>query len=107
MLKVMRFWLLASFVLALSCFAPSCAETIVMDPEEEMPIVVNCVLTNDGMDHSGIITQYLDLYYAKRPSEAVQTPISDAKVTVKGRGQIAKIPSTFVGIRVERRKMAV
>lgn len=97
MLKVMRFWLLASFVIAFSCLAHSCAETIVMDPEEEMPIVVNCVLTNDGMENSGIVTQYLDLYYAKRPSEAVLTPISDAKVIVKGRGQIAKIPSSFVG----------
>ena len=68
MLKVIRFWLLASFVIAFSCLAHSCAETIVMDPEEEMPIVVNCVLTNDGMGNSGILKQFLPRFLMPRLS---------------------------------------
>ena len=55
----------------------SCVEPIVMDPLEEMPVVVTCVLTREHQ------AQYLDLYYAKRPSEEKATPITDATVVVK------------------------
>ena len=76
----------------------SCVEPIVMDPLEEMPVVVNCVLTRkivSNIDHGILVygfsselpTQKLYLYYAKRPSEKEYTPISDATVKVSGGGQ--------------------
>lgn len=60
--------------------ATSCVEYIVMDPCEEMPVVVNCVLTTDEV-------QTLDLYRAKRPSESGYASIADASVIVSGNGQ--------------------
>lgn len=72
--------------------AVSCVEPIVMDPLEEMPVVVQCVLTREGFGYgpteAGMETpvQYLDLFYARRPSETGQRVISDAKVVVKGGG---------------------
>ena len=57
--------------------AVSCVEKIVLDPMEEMPVVVNCVLMTERT------TQELDLYYAKRPSETAYVPITDAKVVVR------------------------
>ena len=74
----------------------SCVEPIVMDPLEEMPVVVNCVLTREvkqGIGFGGttlygfsleLPTQKLYLYYAKRPSEKEYTSISDATVKVSG-----------------------
>ena len=67
----------------------SCVETIVMDPLEEMPVVVNCVLTRDGQGPEvfGGMTfttpeQKLYLYYAKSPSGGDYMAIKDAEVTV-------------------------
>ena len=81
----------------------ACVEPIVMDPLEEMPVVVNCVLTResspisgyypvDKIDHilhpeieTGFVppTQKLYLFYAKKPSESKYETISDAEVSVK------------------------
>ena len=62
--------------------AVCCVEPIVMDPMEEMPVVVNCVLTGDRE------MQYLDLYYAKRPSASAVDTIKDASVVVTSRDSI-------------------
>lgn len=64
-------------ILTVALLLSSCVEPIVMDPLEEMPVVVTCVLTREHQ------AQYLDLYYAKRPSEEKATPITDATVVVK------------------------
>ena len=74
---------------------PACTEAIIMDPLEEMPLVVSCVLSRDGgwyeehpeeeRDYTPP-AQYLDLYYAQRPSESVRRVISDAAVQVTGPG---------------------
>lgn len=73
----------------------SCVEPIVMDPLEEMPVVVSCVLSRDGgwyeehpeeeRDYTPP-AQYLDIYYAQRPSASVRRVISDAAVQVTGPG---------------------
>ena len=70
----------------------SCVEPIVMDPLEEMPVVVNCVLTRDGQMpeiYSGMTfttpEQKLYLYYAKSPSGSDYVVIKDAEVTVSER----------------------
>ena len=66
-----------------------------MDPLEEMPVVVSCVLSRDGgwyeehPEEERYYTppvQYLDLYYAQRPSESVRRVIIDAAVQVTGPG---------------------
>lgn len=63
--------------------AVSCVEPIVMDPMEEMPVVVQCVLERNESEKEGTTpTQYLDLYYARRPSEDSLRRIRDAKVEV-------------------------
>lgn len=77
---------------ALAAFS-SCVDPISLDPMEEMPLVVNCVLTrpdnqwdipddNDVFDYRETSPQYLDLYRAKRPSETGYQIISDARVAV-------------------------
>lgn len=66
-------------ILTVALLLSSCVEPIVMDPLEEMPVVVNCVLQR------GRAAQYLDLHYAKRPSEAKAIPITDATVIVTGK----------------------
>lgn len=63
----------------IAMLAASCVEPIVMDPLDEMPVVVSCVLER------GHQAQYLDLHYAKRPSETKATPITDATVVVTGK----------------------
>lgn len=55
----------------------ACTEQIVMDPQEEMPIVVNCVLTDTD-------SQYLNLYYSKRPSENDYRVIDNADISISG-----------------------
>ena len=78
----------------------SCVEPIVMDPLEEMPVVVMCTLIRDldtlRMDQLfqpekyGLVeqpVQYLDLNYARRPSDDRYTQITDASVTVTGAGK--------------------
>ena len=69
--------------------ASSCVEPIVMDPLEEMPVVVNCVLTRerDPGKNDVIPVQTLNLFYAKRPSDKEYLTISDAVVKVSGAGQ--------------------
>lgn len=57
----------------------SCVEHIEMDPEEKMPVIVNCVLENTD-------TQHLDLYYAKRPLQSSRIPIENAEVSITGGG---------------------
>ena len=57
--------------------AVSCVEPITLDPMEEMPIVVTCVLTTETAEQS------LNLFYAKRPSETGYVSIPDAKVVVR------------------------
>ncbi len=85
-------------VVITSLLAASCVEPIVMDPLEEMPVVVNCVLTREvyrDLDYgtpvysfpSELPAQKLYLYFAKRPSEKEYTPINDATVKVSGGGQ--------------------
>ena len=81
-----------------------CVEPIILDPEEEMPLVVNCVLERPyewwwEMDESQyyqgypadkvIPTQYLDLVYARRPSETEVRKMDDAEVCIfDGRNQL-------------------
>lgn len=74
----------------------SCIEPIVMDPMEEMPVVVSCILTRDGdsnMEHPEDYSdyeppmQYLDLFYARTPSQEGYEPIDDAVVRVTGFGE--------------------
>ena len=58
----------------------SCVEDINLDPMEEMPVVVTCVLTTETTEQS------LELFYAKRPSETGYVSIPDAKVVVRDDG---------------------
>jgi len=81
-------------IITVALLLSSCVEPIVMDPLEEMPVVVNCVLTRDnwGVDYEqrpGYKTpvQRLYLYYAKRPSEKEYSFIDDASVKVIGGGR--------------------
>ena len=73
------------YLLALA-FLTSCVEPIVMDPLEEMPPVVCCVLTRDGKfaDYGDAPVQSLKLYYARRPLESkyVDIPDADVKITM-------------------------
>ena len=73
-------------IITVALLLSSCVEPIVMDPLEEMPVVVNCVLhsTTPGLDAE---EQTLDLYYAARPSAKEYAKISNASVIVSGGGQ--------------------
>ena len=86
---------IVSIISGLMCIG--CAEPIVLDPEEEMPLVVNCVLERpydwwleleDNIRYHGypedldFPMQYLDLFRAKRPSETEARKIKDAKVCI-------------------------
>lgn len=69
--------------------AVSCVEPITLEPAEEMPVVVQCVLERtttllEIQEEFPVAPepQYLDLYYAKRPSERDYRKISDAKVQI-------------------------
>lgn len=55
-----------------------------MDPLEEMPPVVCCVLTRDGKsaDYGDTPVQSLKLYYARRASETGYVSIPDASVSI-------------------------
>lgn len=67
----------------------ACTEPIVMDPLEEMPVVVNCVLKRErqGSGTSNAITeQKLWLYYAKSSAGEGYVAVEDADVTVSGGG---------------------
>ena len=64
----------------LTFLAVSCVEAINLDPMEEMPVVVTCVLTTETTEQS------LNLFYAKRPSETGYVSIPDAKVVVRDDG---------------------
>ena len=61
----------------LAFLAVSCVEPITLDPMEEMPVVVTCVLTTETAEQS------LNLFYAKRPSETEYVSIPGAKVAVR------------------------
>lgn len=72
---------LRSAYLSITAFlAVSCVEEINLDPMEEMPVVVTCVLTTETTEQS------LELFYAKRPSETGYVSIPDAKVVVRDDG---------------------
>lgn len=74
---------LLPYLLALALLA-SCVEPITMDPLEEMPPVVCCVLTRDGKfaDYGDAPVQSLKLYYARRPLESKYVDIPDAEVII-------------------------
>ena len=79
---------------ALLIVSGSCVEPVVMDPMEEMPVVVSCVLTRNGLTEYDVRqrpydvpTQKLTLFYAKRPTESGYKYITDAKITVSGGGE--------------------
>ena len=79
MLRAKHYWRSLSCAMVILFLAVSCAETIIMDPEEKMPLVVNCVLERNRDS-----LQFLDLYRARRPSEGGYTPVTDALVSVSG-----------------------
>lgn len=57
---------------------PSCIEYVNMDSREEMPVVVNCVLTRDTV-------QTLRLYRMRVLSETGNVPVEGATVFCRGR----------------------
>lgn len=80
------------FLTLLPFLAAACVEPIVMDPLEEMPVVVNCILTRDGgtyeehpEEERGYKppVQYLDLFYARTPSQAGYQVIDKAAVRIQ------------------------
>ena len=66
-----------SSLVIVAFLAVSCVEPITLDPMQEMPVVVTCVLTTETAEQS------LNLFYAKRPSETGYVSIPDAKVVVR------------------------
>lgn len=71
------------------CLITGCVEPIVMDPgEEDMPVVVNCILTLSPTSISQSFTicsnPTLTLQYAKGKSNGDFIPIEDATVFLKG-----------------------
>jgi len=66
--------------LMLCVLVTACVESITMHSSEEMPVVVNCVLTRDS-------TQYLYLYYARKLDESEYKSITNAKVIVSESGR--------------------
>ena len=63
--------------LSLAC-AVSCVEPIVMDPDENLPVVVNCVLKDIKNNNSRDLS--LELFYAKGKSKSEYIPVKNAKV---------------------------
>lgn len=63
-----------SFLIAVT----GCVETIVMDPDEDLPVMVNCLLSPDND------VQTLYLQYVKGKSQEDYVPITKAKVYVIG-----------------------
>lgn len=65
-----------------------CVDPIVMDPgEEDMPVVVNCILTiqtHDNEKYSVCNNPTLTLQYAKGKSQGDYIPIEDATVILEG-----------------------
>ncbi len=110
-------------LLALSLLVASCMETIDLDPMDDMPLVVQCVLTRDVdkylypdayvdpyggtfpnlSDKYDPPKQYLDLYYCRRPSEGGYEKVSDADVRIicKGRNEDKEYVLTWNGERWE------
>ena len=76
-MRISRYLLLAAAFVAFSC-----VEEIVLDPMEEMPVVVSCILTRDETTGLSVKTQYVDLFWARRPSETDYKKISEATVRV-------------------------
>ena len=82
----MRNFILAVFLVLGLC---SCVETISMDPEEELPVVVYCILHPDHHQ------QELTLFYAKGKSESDYIPVTDAKAyLLRGRDTIGVFEHT-------------
>ena len=80
---------LRGLCLVAALIVSSCVEEIMLDPMEEMPVVVCCVLTG------GSSMQSVDLYYARRPSESVFIPIPDANVVVRERNSLPDVVYQF------------
>lgn len=74
--------------IALLCLITGCVEPITMDPgEEDMPVVVNCILTiqdTDTRDYAVCKKPSLTLQYAKSKSQDDFIPIEDANIFLKG-----------------------
>lgn len=67
----------ASFILFLSILlCSSCVETIILDPEEEHPVIVQCVLKA----YNHLEPQILNLYYSKGKSDISYTALDNANV---------------------------
>ena len=62
---------------------PSCIEYVNMDSREEMPVVVNCVLTRDTV-------QTLRLYRMRVLSETGNVPVEGATVFLQGKDNNGK-----------------
>lgn len=57
----------------------SCVETIVMDPEEDLPVAVYCVLQEED-------TQVLELYFVKGKAQEGFIPVTEAEISVISNG---------------------
>ena len=64
-------------LIVLAGILPSCIEYVNMDSREEMPVVVNCVLTRDTV-------QTLRLYRMRVLSETGNVPVEGATVFFAG-----------------------
>ncbi len=73
---------------------PSCIEYVNMDSREEMPMVVNCVLTRDTV-------QTLRLYRMRVLSETGNAPIEDATVFLQGKDNNGKFQTVAEFHRTE------
>ncbi|MBQ9174482.1 MAG: DUF4249 family protein [Bacteroidales bacterium] len=66
-------------ILSSAC-AVSCVEPIAMDPDEDLPVVVNCILKDIENNPSRDLS--LELFYAKGKSKKEYVPITEAKVSL-------------------------
>ena len=66
---------LISIFLSVAMAFTGCVETIVMDSDEDLPVMVNCILETGGLR-----PQTLHLQYVKGKSAAEYIPITDAEV---------------------------
>ena len=81
-------------LIVLTGIMTSCIEYVNMDSREEMPVVVNCVLTRDTV-------QTLRLYRMRVLSETMNAPIEDATVYLQGRDNNGKFQTVAEFHRTE------
>jgi uncharacterized protein YcnI len=72
----MKRFLSSIFTLLLVCCISSCVEYVNLDSDQEMPVVVNCVLTRDTV-------QVAKIYRLRLLSSAESNPIEDAEVLLQ------------------------